>query len=38
MIDLFLRSTKFVSDCHFLSIWLSGVMPIMNSNGDSASP
>ena len=38
MIDLFLRSTKFVSTMHFLSKRLSGIMTIMNSNGDKASP
>ena len=39
MIDFF--SSDLLSLCptvHFLSMWLSGVMAIMNSNGDRASP
>ena len=37
MIDLFLR-LSFYPAVHFMSVWLSGIIPIINSNGDCASP
>ena len=35
---LFCNLLSFYPDVHFLSMWLSGIIAIINSNGDSASP
>ena len=38
MIDLFCDLLSLYLAVHFLSVWLNGVITIINNNGDSASP